>query len=147
MEKQTGPERQAELLRIVKEWQAIEDKGIAQCGKIMGKTENSLIRAVAEIIRQDSVTHKKIQQLIIDSFEKEAIHLTPEELGDIWELIEEHAALEKKSIELAEQALERCRLFTTKHLLTYLIDDEKKHDRLMTQLNDFKRGMYPYASG
>ena len=147
MDKQTGPERQVELLRIIREWQTIEDKGIAQCTKIMGKTKNPLIRTVAEIIRQDSVTHKKIQQLIIDSFEKEAIHLTPEELGDIWELIEEHAVLEKRSIELAEQALEKCRFFTTKHLLSYLIDDEKKHDHLMTQLNDFKRGIYPYASG
>jgi hypothetical protein len=53
--------------------------------------------------------------------------------------------MEKGAIDLAERALENCRLFVQRHLLTYLIEDEKKHDRLLGQLSDFKRGIYPYA--
>ena len=60
-------------------------------------------------------------------------------------MIEKHADMEKKTIELAEKALQNCRLFVQRQLLTYLIEDEKKHDRLLGQLEDFKRNIYPYA--
>ncbi len=83
--------------------------------------------------------------MILDSLEKQAFTLTPEELGDIWELIEKHAEVEKETIELAEKARRNCRLFAQRHLLTYLIEDEQKHDRLLCQLEDFKRNIYPYA--
>jgi hypothetical protein len=53
--------------------------------------------------------------------------------------------MEKATIELAEKARSNCRLFVQRHLLTYLIEDEKKHDRLLGQLEDFKRNIYPYA--
>ena len=32
--------------------------------------------------------HKKVQQFMIDSLEKEAVSLTPEELGEIWEHVD-----------------------------------------------------------
>ena len=111
----------------------------------MERTQNPLIRLVMEIIRQDSVMHKRVQQVILDSLEKQAFTLTPEELADIWDMIEKHAELEKETIALAEKARRNCRLFVQRHLLTYLIEDEQKHDRLMAQLEDFKRGIYPYA--
>ena len=59
--------------------------------------------------------------------------------------MEKHAEVEKQTIELAEKARDKCRLFVQRHLLSYLIDDEKKHDRLLSQLEDFKRNLYPYA--
>ena len=98
-----------------------------------------------EIIRQDSVMHKRVQQFMIDSLEKQAVTLTPEELGDIWESVERHAEMEKETIRLAEQARKNCRLFVQRHLLTYLVEDEELHNRLFTQLEDFKRKIFPYA--
>jgi len=89
--------------------------------------------------------HKKVQQFMIDSLEKEAVSLTPEELGEIWDHVERHAEMEKETIELAEQLRKNCRLFVQRHLLTYLIEDERLHDRLLGQLEDFKRNIYPYA--
>ena len=89
--------------------------------------------------------HKRVQQVMLDGLEKEAFSLTPEELGDIWDLVEHHAALEKETLVLAEKARKNCRLFIHRHLLTYLLEDEQKHDRLLGQLEDFKRGLYPYA--
>jgi len=134
-----------ELASALRRWQEIEDASVAGCTEIINKTENPLIRLIMEIIRQDSVMHKKVQQVMLDSFEKQAISLTPEELGQIWESIERHAELEKETIALAEKARRNCRLFVLRHLLTYLVEDEQKHDRLMAQLEDFKRGIYPYA--
>ena len=134
-----------DLVPLLRRWQEIEDASVAGCTEVMAKTQNPLVKLVMEIIRQDSVMHRKVQQVMIDSLEKQAISLTPEELGDIWESIERHAELEKETIDLAEKARKNCRLFVLRHLLTYLLEDEQKHDRLLGQLEDFKRGIYPYA--
>jgi rubrerythrin len=134
-----------ELVTTLKSWQEIEDKTITHTTSIMERTKNPLIRLLMEIIRQDSAMHKRVQQVIMDSVEKEAFSLTPEELGDIWELIEQHAEMEKATIQLGEKARKNCRLFVQRHLLGYLIEDEQKHDRLLSQLEDFKRKIYPYA--
>jgi hypothetical protein len=134
-----------ELVALLKHWQELEVATVAQTTTIMDKTQNPLIRLIMEIIRQDSAMHKRVQQVILDSLEKQAFSLTPEELADIWDLIEKHAEMEKETIVLAEKARKNCRLFAQRHLLTYLIEDEMKHDRLLSQLEDFKRGLYPSA--
>jgi hypothetical protein len=134
-----------ELVSLLENWQAIENATIAHTTEVIGKTKNPLIQLVMEIIRQDSTMHHRVQQVLLDSLEKQAFTLTPEELADVWGMIEKHAEMEKETIALAEKALSRCRLFVQRHLLTYLIEDEKKHDRLLGQLEDFKRNIYPYA--
>lgn len=143
--KEKPDENLSELASTLRRWQEIEDASVTGCTGIIEKTQNPLIRLVMEIIRQDSVMHKKVQQVMIDSLEKQAISLTPEELGEIWESLERHAEMEKETIALAEKARKNCRLFVLRHLLSYLIEDEQKHDRLLAQLEDFKRGIYPYA--
>jgi len=145
MKKEKAADNLEELVAILKHWQELEVATISQTTTIMEKTQNPLIRLIMEIIRQDSAMHKRVQQVILDSLEKQAFSLTPEELADIWDLIEKHAEMEKETIVLAEKARKNCRLFAQRHLLTYLIEDEQKHDRLLSQLEDFKRGLYPYA--
>lgn len=143
MSAKTG-EKKPDLAKILRDWQAIEVASISHTTEIISKTRNPLIRLLMEIIRQDSEMHHRVQQVLLDSLEKEAFTLAPEELAEIWDSIEKHAEMEKHTIELAEQARDQCRLFVQKHLLTYLIDDEKKHDRLLGQLEDFKRNLHPY---
>jgi len=139
------PDDTVELTNLLRKWQAIEDGSVASTTQIIETTKNPLIRLVMEIIRQDSVMHKRVQQFMIDSLEKEAVTLTPEELGEIWESLERHAELEKETIRLADEARKNCRFFVQRHLLTYLVEDEQLHDRLLGQLEDFKRRIYPYA--
>ena len=143
--KEKAVESLEELRTTLKRWQEIEVAAVEQTTALIERTQNPLIKLVMEIIRQDSVMHKRVQQAILDSLEHQAFSLTPEELGDVWDMIEKHAELEKETIALAEKARRNCRLFVQRHLLTYLIEDEQKHDRLMAQLEDFKRGIYPYA--
>jgi hypothetical protein len=142
---QKAAESVEELKVTLRQWQGLEDKTIEQTTAIVQKTQNPLIKLIMEIIRQDSAMHRRVQQVMLDGLEKEAFTLTPEELADVWDLIEEHAEMERQTIALAEKARRNCRLFVHRHLLTYLIEDEQKHDRLLSQLEDFKRGIYPYA--
>ena len=141
----TQKESIAELLKILKDWQHIEDAAVSNTSKIIDKTKNPLILLVMEIIRQDSKMHKRAQQLIIDHFEKESISFNIEELSDFWDLVEEHDKIEKKTIALAENALEETNSPLVKYILSYLLTDEKKHDALLDEIEKVKGGMYPYG--
>ena len=143
--KRTNAEELEQLKQTLRDWQKIEDGSIAQATEIIGKTQNVLIRLVMEIIQHDSMIHKRVQQAILDSLEKESFTLRPEELAEIWDSLKAHDDAEKKAIELAENASRNCPLVAQRQLLQYLIEDERKHDRLMGHLEDFKRQLYPYA--
>ena len=133
------------LIATLKKWQKIEDDSVKSTSDIIAKTKNPLVRQVMEIIKQDSAMHKKVQQVIIDSYEKEAIQLQPEELSEIWGMIENHIELEKETIRLAEESRKNSNSFVARYLLGYLMTDEQKHNEILAQLEDVKRGMYPYA--
>jgi hypothetical protein len=134
------------LVATLKRWQELEAESVNQARAIIEKTKNPLIRLVMEIISHDSTMHARVQQVIIDSLEKEAFHLTPEELGEIWDMIDKHTSMEKETVELGDKARRNIRGFVQRYLLNYLMEDEQKHDRLLAQLEDFKRNLYPYAS-
>ena len=133
------------LIKTLKKWQVIEDQSVESTTKIMAKTKNPIVKHIMEIIRQDSAMHKRIQQLIIDNFEKQAITLTPEELGDVWEMVDHHIQLERETIRLAEESRKNSKNFLVRYLLGYLMTDERKHNDVLDQMEDIKSGIYPYA--
>jgi hypothetical protein len=133
------------LVNTLKKWQKVEDDSVKSTSEIISKTKNPVVRQIMEIIRQDSAMHKKVQQLIIDSFEKEALYLSPEELGDVWSMVEKHIELEKETIRLAEESRKNSKSFFVRYLLGYLMTDEQKHNEILQQMEDIKSGIYPYA--
>jgi hypothetical protein len=139
-------EKQEQLVAKMKRWQGIENAAVTQTSRILEETDHPLIRLVAEIIQRDSTMHHRVQQTIIDSLEREQINVFVQDLEKVWEAIEKHIAIEKKTIELAQESI--AALAGTKHpvqqyLLAYLKDDEEKHDRLLCNLELLKKGMYP----
>jgi hypothetical protein len=145
MERSKGSNRVEEMIASLREWQAIERQAMDQTADIMEKTSNPFIRVIMEIIRQDSLMHHRVQQIIIDSLTKEAVSLTPEEIGEIWDKIEEHDETEKHVVQIAEDLKAKAWTPVHKQLLDYLLTDEKKHDTLLEQLGELKKGMYPYG--
>ena len=133
------------LVATLKKWQKVEDDSVKSTSEIISKTKNPVVKQIMEIIRQDSAMHKKVQQLIIDSFEKEALYLSPEELGDVWSMVENHIELEKETIRLAEESRKNSKSFFVRYLLGYLMTDEQKHNEILLQMEDIKSGIYPYA--
>jgi len=100
-------ELQEVLIDNMQRWQKIESGSIAMTSTIMSKTDNAVIKLIMEIIKRDSEMHHRIQQLIIDSLQKESISLTPEELGKVWDLIERHIKMEEDTVRLAKEAKEK----------------------------------------
>ena len=144
-DKKSGPERIAEAVDVLRQWQGIERDAIETTAQIMEKTDNLLIRQIMEIIRNDSVQHHRVQQFIIDSLTRTPVQLKPEDLALIWDEIEKHDELEKETIKLGKELAKDCPFFVQKTLLDYLIYDEEKHDKLLGELEKFKKNLYPYA--
>jgi hypothetical protein len=143
--KKTNKEIEQDLALKLKEWQAVEDDAIRMSRKVQSKTGNPLVKLVMEIIAHDSGMHRHVQQFIIDSIEKNPISLQPEELEEIWDIVEKHLEVEKNAIGMAEELKGSTRLFVQRYLLNYLLEDERKHDSLLERLEEIKMKIYPYA--
>jgi hypothetical protein len=144
-------EQLEELKRDLGQWQKAEKAGLSQTARVMEQTDNPLINTVMEIIQRDSHMHHRVQQMIRDTLDHQTVSLTPDELAKVWDGIETHIATEKKSIEYAESALKKLQqgqgrgYLVQQYLLSYLLEDEKKHDKLLEDLSLIKRNMYPYS--
>ena len=139
MAKKKSVEQSGKLLKVLKDWQKLEDATIKHSETAMKKTKNKLVRLTMEMIKNDSQKHRAMQQMLIDSLTKEAFILTPDDLASLSDGLNEHLAAEAKSLELADEALQNSELFVTRYILSYLIADEQKHHALLSKLNELKR--------
>ncbi len=132
-------ELSGQFLKTMKEWQKLEDATIKFSDEMMKKTNNRLIKMTMEMIKHDSQKHKVMQQMLIDSLTKEPFILSPDDLSRLSEGLNKHLAAEAKSLELADEALRNSELFVTRYILSYLLADEQKHHKLLSNLNELKR--------
>jgi len=131
-------ERNTRFMNLLEEWQTAEDDIIVHCQKMDEATDNAFIKALADIIKTDSLKHKEILAMIGEAT-KGNITLGQDELGDISGLIAEHLEIERKSISLALMEFENSSSFVVQQLLFYLLEDERKHFMLLTMLNEYER--------
>jgi len=131
-------ERIDEAVGLLREWQGLEREAIETTAEIMEQTDNLLIRQIMEIIRNDSVQHHRVQQFIIDVMTREAVTFSPGDMADVWARLEEHDALERRTIEMAKELKEKTTDKVAALLLDYLIRDEQKHDTLLNELDALK---------
>jgi hypothetical protein len=130
----------------MRKWQKIEDASVTSTSQVIKKSQNPLIRMIMEIILRDSQMHYRVQELIADSIERQAITMTTEELADVWKMIERHIDLEKKTLKIARKSIKSLKgqqgMVVQEYLLNYLLEDEKKHNDLLSRLDAIKRGIY-----
>lgn len=127
-------EQNNELVKLMMQWQKIEDASVNNTTNIIKMNSNPLIHVVMEIIRQDSAMHRRVQQLIIDHIEKTPLELSKDEIDELWSMLMEHDVLEKKTITMAKEALKGLKNSSVSYLIEYLLTDEKKHDKLIENL-------------
>jgi hypothetical protein len=133
------------VVETLKTWQDVENQTIAHTTAVISASENPLVKLIMEIIRHDSIMHHRVQQFIVESLTTRTITLTPEELGEVWEQVEKHIKMERATIGYGEELMKAATMFVQQELVSYLLTDELKHDKLLTQLETFKKKSYPYA--
>ena len=125
----------------------IRHLSVVEGGKLVGLISTGDLMAM-EIIQADSQRHYHVQQMIIDTFERQSITLTPDELGEIWGMVEKHIELERKTVDFANEALatlKGTKMVVVQYLIEYLLEDENKHNKILDNLEGIKKGMYPYG--
>jgi hypothetical protein len=141
-------ELQKQTISEMRQMQKVENASVASTGRIIEKTKNPIVRLVMEIIQRDSNMHYQVQDFIADSLGEKTVSLTPEELAEIWGMVEQHIELEKKMVKTVEQlrtAMKGKFMVVQQYLLDYLLEDETKHNNLLERLSGIKTKMYPYG--
>ena len=142
----TTKELQQEIISNMRRWQKIENAAAASTGQIMERTDNPVIHLLMEIIQRDSQMHYRVQEWIADSLQYKTVTLNPDELNQVWGMIEQHVEVEKKALGMAKQSLASLKgkkMVIQEYLLEYLAEDEKKHNELLKQLETIRKGMLP----
>jgi hypothetical protein len=142
-----GPERVENMVKVLRQWQGLERHAMNDMAEIIEETKSPLVRMIMLIIQHDSLLHHQVQQFLIDSLTEKDVPLSREDLAEIWEKIEQHDQLERKTIEFAQQLRDEAWNPVHKQLLDYLLTDEQKHDTLIAQLDEVKRGMSRASGG
>jgi hypothetical protein len=141
-------ELQEQIISDMRQWQKAENASVTSTGHIIEKTKNPVVRLVMEIIQRDSKMHYQVQDFVADSLGAKTVSLTPEELAQVWEMIEQHIELEKRMMEAAKQLLTSMKgkhMVIQQYLIDYLLEDETKHNNLLDRLSGIKTKMYPYG--
>ncbi|HYB19365.1 MAG TPA: hypothetical protein VEH09_00470 [Thermodesulfobacteriota bacterium] len=142
----TTKELQQEIISNMRRWQKIENAAAASTGQIMERTDNPVIHLLMEIIQRDSQMHYRVQEWIADTLQYKTVTLTPDELNQVWGMIEQHVEVEKKALEMANRSLDSLKgkkMVLPEYFLEYLAEDEKKHNELLGRLERIKKGMLP----
>lgn len=135
----SGPDKVEKMITSLRKWQGIERQAMEQTAEIIEKTKNPYLRIMMEVIRHDSLMHHRVQGLIIDSLTNKAISLSPEEIGEVWSMIEAHDETEREVVAIAKELRDEAFNPVHRQLLDYLLTDEQKHDRLLEQLGEVKK--------
>jgi hypothetical protein len=125
-------------VKLLDQWLVAEDDTIAMTNKISASTKNDTIKIFMDIIRTDSAKHKRIQEFLKAAMTVKAPSLSFGEISEISGMINEHLALEQKTVDLGKELVAEMKLPVIKELFQYLLDDEEKHVRLLNSLAAFK---------
>jgi hypothetical protein len=133
------------VVKNFKQWQELENETRSLSEDLQKKSDNPFVKLVMEIIKRDSEKHKIMQQFVIDSFTKEAIHLAPQDLIPLADVLEKHIKAEAKSMGLANACIAGTKNFFASFVSSLLISDEVKHHEMLTMLDQIKGQVYPYG--
>jgi Mn-containing catalase len=131
-------ERDKKMLDLLQGWKALEERTVTSCDRIYKKTKNPVVKTLITIIKSDSKKHKSILKFIIESMTKKAMVLSPEELATVATLLNKHLTIEQKSITTAQTAIEMSRDAVVKQLLKLILEEERRHEKLIEQINTLK---------
>ncbi|MBI5191559.1 MAG: ferritin-like domain-containing protein [Nitrospirae bacterium] len=136
--------RRAAFEKNINKWIELEDLTVGSCDAIMKKSSSPVVKAMMKAIKMDSQKHKELLGVVLECLNG-TITMTPEELGTISSLLEGHSKVEKDAIDMAEKTLADSRNFVISHIIKYILEDERKHFSMATDMNAFKAHIYPYA--
>jgi len=134
MKKSTG--NSGDMLDLMVEWQDIETENMLYVKEELPKAKNPLLKTMLKVIKLEAEKHSLIQQMIVESIKKEAVHLSPDELGTLSGYLNRYIEAEEKALCHAEAVVKKSEPFIPLSLLTFLISDLKQQNCILRQFDD-----------
>lgn len=143
----TMREQRQKIVSVLKDWELLEQESSESVEQVKTKCGNPLVCLVMDIIEHDSRLHRKIQEFILNSLEREPLTLSPDEVGEVIEPIRNHTRLKTQMVEKIEKILEATKdksLHIQEFLMKTLLVDERKHKEMLKGIEKVMQGLYPY---
>ncbi len=124
------------IMDIMADWQRVEEDTVEFANREMPQARNTLTKTMLQVIELEAQKHRLLQQMIIDSMKKEAVNLSPDELGILSGYINKYLDSEGKKLCEAEGSVAQSRPFVTSFLLSLLTEDLKTQSCILKQFED-----------
>jgi hypothetical protein len=108
---QAEPPAPPDLETVLRTWQAVEAATVEHANEVIARTKNPMVELMMEIIRHESEMHRRVQQVILDSLERQKPPMVE---------------MERYAVELAAQSREAWRLLVRCQLLEYMSEEEMR---------------------
>jgi len=127
-----------DLIKAMEAWMDSEEQTIKDAKYMKKEADNPFVKMTMEMLIHDAEKHKIIQQMVIESLTKEAVHLIPDEFAPLKEVLSRHIVEESESLMRVMATLNKREPRITRYLLSYLGADEAGHRELVGKLNELK---------
>jgi hypothetical protein len=125
-----------DIADLMTDWQGIEAGTVESIKSELRKTKNPFIKSMLQLIMLEAEKHRLLQQMIVDSVKKEAVNLSPDELGVLSGHINRYLEAEGRELCVAEATTTGSSPFVTRYLFSYLIEDLKVQSCMLKQFDD-----------
>ena len=124
----------AEIDKLLNEGIRLEETIVSRAERTVKDVKNPLIRELVSGIALDSKKHANMLQGLKDLLESKTPFIGVEERDTLSDDIKQHIKLESKAIEEYSKVLDRVDKREMQLILSYLIEDEKRHHQLLKRI-------------
>ncbi|MHA1239066.1 MAG: ferritin family protein [Candidatus Odinarchaeia archaeon] len=124
-----------DLIKFFKKQIELENKIVETANKSASDVQNVLIKELIQGIALDSKKHASLLESAIELLEEHRPLIGPKERRALAEDIKTHIKLEEEAISTYQQLVKQVEHEKLKLILSYLIEDEKRHHRLLTRID------------
>jgi hypothetical protein len=124
------------MMDVMADWQRVEADTVGFAKKEMPQAKNMLTKTMLQVMELEAEKHRLLQQMIIDSMTKEAVNLSPDELGILSGYINRYLDAEGEKLCEAEGSVSHSNPFVISFLLSFLTNDLKTQSCILKQFED-----------
>jgi rubrerythrin len=127
------------IVKKLREQKELELSHVKNLTPLAEKTGHPLVKVILQSVIHDSGKHASICQALIDVNAGEAPHMLDLDMAKAVELhqnIKQHIRVESKMITKLETMVKEAEDDRVAELLSYMLEDERRHHRLLTGLSN-----------
>ena len=127
-----------DLLNALGKWWMIEDETIDYSKSMTAKHDNPIIKLAMAFLRLDSMKHKALLGMLEDSLTKEAMHLSYDELSELYAGLSVHLEAEETIYEQIDEMLKDDKTFEHRFISSMIGDNRDKYEKLFAHIEEVK---------